>query len=106
MNYYSAHDSQRDLSALLEDVVRQGSSNNNDADKISNAVDKLDYIGQIESWNKYQSILDKIEEKCKRTNGDIILQRNVRHNVKILDDVSIAFLSVMGLTALMVMIGG
>lgn len=110
MDYYSAQERQHYLSTLLEVVMRRGSSNNNnnndDDNNKNNVVDNLDYPGQIERWNKYQSMLDKIEDKCKQTNGDIILRRNVKHNVKILDDVSIAFLSVIGLTALMVVIGG
>ena len=104
MDYYSAQEEQHNLSTLIEDVMRQESSNNNDANR--NEGDKLDYTRQIEMWNKYQNILDKVEEKCKETNGDVILRRNIKHNVKILDDVSIAFLSVIGLTALMVIIGG
>jgi tetrahydromethanopterin S-methyltransferase subunit G len=104
MDYYSAQEEQHNLSTLIEDVVRQGSRNNNDDNR--NVGNKLDYPRQIERWNKYQNILDKVEEKCKQTNGDVILRRNIKHNVKILDDVSIAFLSVIGLTALMVIIGG
>lgn len=101
MNNHSAEERQHSLSAALEDFMRQGSSNNNDI-----VADKLDYRSQIERWNKYQNILDKIEEKCKHTKGDVILRRNIKHNVKILDDVSIAFLSVIGLTALMIIVGG
>ena len=103
MDYYSAEEQRRSLSALLEDIVGQEGSNNNNN---NNVADKLDYHGQIEKWNKYQNVLDRIEEKCKQTKGDVFLRRNVKHNVRILDDVSVAFLSVIGLTALMIIIGG
>jgi len=106
--YSAAEEAQRQsLLELLDDVVKNEDNINYDNNKNDNLIaKKLDYSRQIERWNKYQNVLDKIEDKCKQTKGDVRLNRNIKHNVKILDDVSVAFLLVIGLTALMIIVGG
>lgn len=69
-------------------------------------IAREDYGGQIEKWNAYQNMLDKVEEKCMKTNGDVILKRNIKHNVKILHDTEVALLSTFGLIALLILSGG
>src|SRR5919197_408411 len=69
-------------------------------------VDKIDYQQQIDRWNKYQELLDKIDKKCG--SKDVVgvkLARNVKHNFKVFTDVSYAGLSVIGLVALLVLWG-
>jgi hypothetical protein len=65
-------------------------------------IHPVDYNQQIERWNSYQHMLDEIGGKCEKTKGDVQLRRNVRHNVKVLDDAAVAFLSVIGLFALII----
>jgi hypothetical protein len=67
-------------------------------------VDDIDYEQQIERWNQYQELLDKIDKKCSRQAG-VRLSRNVKHNVKTFTETTIAALGFIGLTALMSMAG-
>lgn len=69
-------------------------------------IAKCDYEGQIQKWNAYQNLLDKVDEKCTKTNGDVILKRNIKHNVRILHDTEVALLSTFGLIALLILSGG
>jgi hypothetical protein len=69
-------------------------------------VAEIDYESQIERWNEYQELLDKIEVKCIKTNGDVMLRRNVKHNVKILGDTEVAILSIISLVATVIVFSG
>jgi hypothetical protein len=66
----------------------------------SQRVSVIDYEQQIDRWNKYQELLDKIDKKCGRRVG-VRLARNVKHNVKIFTDTTTAALAIIALTALM-----
>jgi hypothetical protein len=68
----------------------------------SQRVADIDYEEQIDRWNRYQELLDKIDKKCGRRVG-VRLARNARHNVKIFTDTTTAVLSIITLTALMSM---
>ena len=63
-------------------------------------VADIDYEQQIERWNKYQGLLDKIDKKCDRRVG-VRLARNVKHNVKTFTDTATAALAIIALTSLM-----
>jgi len=67
-------------------------------------VADVDYEQQIDRWNKYQEILDKVDKKCNRRAG-IRLSRNVKHNVKTFTDTATAALGIIALTALISMSG-
>ena len=67
-------------------------------------VDQIDYQQQIERWNRYQELLDKIEKRCGRHAG-VKLARNVKHNFKVFTDVSSAALAVIAVTGLMALLG-
>src|ERR671932_388792 len=58
----------------------------------------IDYERQIERWNKYQELLDKVDKKCSRRTG-VRLSRNVRHNVRTFTETATAALGVIALTA-------
>src|SRR5215210_6231038 len=70
----------------------------------SQKVADIDYEQQIDRWNKYQEILDKVDKKCDRRAG-IRLSRNVKHNVKTFTDTATAALGIIALTALISMSG-
>src|SRR5919107_975691 len=70
----------------------------------SQKVVGIDYEQQIDRWNKYQEILDKVDMKCNRRAG-VRLSRNVKHNVKIFTDTVTAALGIIALTALISMSG-
>jgi hypothetical protein len=65
---------------------------------------KVDYEQQIDRWNKYQELLDKVDKKCSRRTG-VRLSRNVRHNVKTFTDTVTAALGTIALTALVSLSG-
>jgi hypothetical protein len=66
----------------------------------------LDCHGQIERWNRYQDLLDKIDEKCLKTQGDVWLKRNIKHNVKVLTYPAIvAFLTICQVALLLIVAG-
>ncbi len=70
----------------------------------SQKVADIDYEQQIDRWNKYQELLDKVDKKCNRRAG-VRLSRNVKHNVKTFTETTIAGLGIIALTALMSMWG-
>jgi len=70
----------------------------------SQRVSDIDYEQQIDRWNSYQELLDKIDKKCGRRVG-VRLARNVKHNVKIFTDTATAALAIIALTALVSMWG-
>ncbi|MFL6522985.1 MAG: hypothetical protein ACJ71B_05840 [Nitrososphaera sp.] len=70
----------------------------------SQKVDDIDYEQQIDKWNKYQELLDKVDKKCSRRAG-VRLSRNVKHNVKTFTETTVAALGIIALTALMSMWG-
>jgi hypothetical protein len=70
----------------------------------SQRVSYIDYEQQIDRWNTYQELLDKIDNKCGRRVG-VRLARNVKHNVKTFTDTTTAALAIIALTALVSMWG-
>jgi hypothetical protein len=70
----------------------------------SQKVADMDYEQQIDRWNKYQELLDKVDKKCSRRAG-VKLSRNVRHNAKTFTDTVIASLAIIALTALVSLSG-
>src|SRR5919205_104316 len=71
---------------------------------VSQKVVDIDYEQQIDRWNKYQELLDKVDKKCSRRAG-VRLSRNVKHNVKTFTDTVIASLAIIALTALVSLSG-
>jgi hypothetical protein len=103
----------REEQKILNQLIGKG-GNGNDTDNIfqqlqsvsEQRVDEIDYQQQIDRWNKYQELLDKIDKKCG--SKDVVgvrLARNVKHNFKVFTDVSYAGLSVIGLVGLLVLWG-
>jgi hypothetical protein len=96
---------------FLEEVFNDASSNTG-GDNIfrqlkavtSQRVADIDHAQQIERWNRYQELLDKIDEKCSRQAG-VRLSRNVKHNVKIFTETAVAALGFLALTSLMSLAG-
>jgi hypothetical protein len=70
----------------------------------SQRVADIDYEQQIERWNQYQELLDKIDKKCSREAG-VRLSRNVKHNVKIFTETAVAALGILALISLMSLAG-
>ena len=70
----------------------------------SQTVAVIDYERQIDRWNQYQELLDKIDKKCSRQAG-IRLSRNVKHNVKTFTETAVAALGFLALIALMSLTG-
>jgi hypothetical protein len=70
----------------------------------SQRIADIDYEQQIDRWNKYQELLDKVDKKCSRRAG-VRLSRNVKHNVKTFTETTLAALGIIALTALMSMWG-
>jgi hypothetical protein len=97
---------------FLDDAINDISSCSNVAENIfrqleavaSQRVADIDYEQQIARWNQYQELLDKIDKKCNRQAG-IRLSRNVKHNVRIFNEMAIAVLGFIALTALTSMLG-
>ncbi len=67
---------------------------------------EADFHWQIGRWNRYQELLDRLDEKCQKTQGDVRLKRNIKHNVKVLTGAELVILSTIGLTALFLMVAG
>ncbi len=101
---YPQNNSQHEqrIKAIMGITIMEQLSNISDT---SNLVE-MDYHSQIERWNRYQDVLDKVDEKCLKTQGDVMLKRNINHNVKVLRDTEIAILSTIGLTALLLVVAG
>jgi hypothetical protein len=70
----------------------------------SQRIADIDYQQQIERWNEYQELLDKVDKKCGRQAG-VRLSRNVKHNVKTFSDTVTAALGIIALTALVSLSG-
>jgi hypothetical protein len=70
----------------------------------SQRIAAIDYEQQIERWNQYQELLDKIEKKCSRQAG-VKLSRNVKHNVKTFTETAVAALGFLALISLMSLAG-
>ena len=70
----------------------------------SQKVAGIDYEQQIDRWNKYQELLDKVDKKCSRRAG-VRLSRNVKHNVKTFTDSVTASLAIIAMTALVSLSG-
>jgi hypothetical protein len=71
---------------------------------VSQRVAVIDYERQIDRWNQYQELLDRIDKKCSRKAG-IRLSRNVKHNVKIFTETAVAALGFLALISLMSLMG-
>jgi hypothetical protein len=95
---------------FLEDVINSGSSSIGgnvlrQLKAVANQrIANVDYEQQIDRWNQYQELLDKINKKCDRQAG-VRLSRNVKHNVKTFTDTATAALGFIALTALVMMFG-
>jgi len=95
---------------FLEDVINGGGSSNGvnvfrQIKAVTNQrVADMDYEQQIDRWNQYQELLDKLNTKCDRQAG-ARLSRNVKHNVKTFTVTAIAALGFIALTALVTMFG-
>jgi len=99
------------LNLFLDNANNDSSSNNVGANILrqlkavaSQRVADIDYEQQIDRWNQYQELLDKIDKKCGTQSG-VRLSRNVKHNVKTFTETTIAALGIIALTALMSMWG-
>src|SRR5215210_2886177 len=99
------------LNLFLDSTINESSSSNSGGNIFrqlkavaSQRVANIDYEQQIDKWNKYQELLDKIDNKCSRRAG-VRLSRNVKHNVKTFTETTIAALGIIALTALMSMLG-
>jgi hypothetical protein len=100
------------LNLFLDNAVNDNSSNSSSGGNIfrqltavaNQRIADIDYEQQIARWNQYQELLDKIDKKCSRQAG-IRLSRNVKHNVKTFNEISIAALGFIALTALMSLAG-
>ncbi|MEW6603179.1 MAG: hypothetical protein AB1351_00650 [Thermoproteota archaeon] len=66
-------------------------------------VEEIDYQQQIDRWNRYQEILDKIEKMCGRDTG-VRLIRNVKHNFKRFTDDSSVAVGVIGVIGLLLLL--
>jgi hypothetical protein len=96
------------LSDVINDCRRNSSIEGNIFRQLeavaSQRVADIDYEQQIARWNEYQELLDKIDKKCNRQAG-VRLSRNVKHNLKTFNEMAIAALGFIALTALMSMVG-
>jgi hypothetical protein len=97
------------LNLFLDSTINQSSSSGGNIFQqlkalASQKVADIDHEEQIHRWNKYQELLDKVDKKCTRRTG-VTLSRNVKHNVKIFTETTIAALGIIALTALMSMWG-
>lgn len=95
---------------FLEDVINDnsGTTEGNVFHQLkavaSQRVANVDYEQQIERWNQYQELLDKIDKKCGRQAG-VRLSRNVKHNVKTFTETTVAALGFIALISLMSLVG-
>nr|MDQ3977152.1 hypothetical protein [Thermoproteota archaeon] len=100
------------LNLLLDNAINDKSSGSSIGGNIfrqlkavaSQRIIDIDYEQQIERWNQYQELLEKIDKKCSRRAG-VRLSRNVKHNVKTFTDATTAALGIIALTAIMSMWG-
>jgi hypothetical protein len=100
---------------FLEDVINGGRGSSSSSSIGGNIfrqlkavanqrVDDIDYEQQIERWNQYQELLDKIDKKCGRQAG-VRLSRNVKHNVKTFTEMAVAALGFLAMISLMSLAG-
>ncbi len=97
---------------LFLDEVFNDASSNTGGDNVfrqlkavaSQRVADIDHAQQIERWNEYQDLLDKIDKKCSRQAG-VRLSRNVKHNVKTFTETAVAALGFLALISLMSLAG-
>ena len=100
---------------FLENVINGGSSSSSGSSIGGNIflqlravanqrVADIDYEQQIERWNQYQELLDKIDKKCSREAG-VRLSRNVKHNVKTFTEMAVAALGFLAMISLMSLAG-
>ena len=98
---------------FLDNIINDSSSSNSNVGGnifrqlkgvASQRVAVIDYERQIDRWNQYQELLDKIDKKCSRQVG-ISLSRNVKHNVKTFTAMTTLALGFIALIALMSMWG-
>lgn len=67
-------------------------------------IAREDYMQQIDRWNDYQKLLDKVNEKT-RIHSDVELRRNIKTNIKIWNERSLVLICcgmTMALSALVV----
>ncbi len=93
------------INLFLDSAINGSSSSSREVDvfrQLENVANqrlaKVDYEQQIDRWNKYQELLDKVDKKCSRGAG-VRLSRNVKHNVKTFTDTVTAALGIIALTA-------
>jgi hypothetical protein len=97
---------------FLDEVFNDESSSSTGGDNVfrqlktiaSQRVADIDYEQQIERWNQYQELLDKIDKKCSRQAG-VRLSRNVKHNVKTFTETAVAALGFLAMISLMSLAG-
>jgi hypothetical protein len=97
---------------FLDEVFNDESSSSIGGDNVfrqlktiaSQRVANIDYEQQIERWNQYQELLDKLDKKCSRQAG-VRLSRNVKHNVKIFTEMAVAALGFLAMISLMSLAG-
>src|SRR5919112_3299693 len=98
------------LNLFLDSTINQSSSSSGGnvflqlKSIASQKVANVDYEQQIDRWNKYQELLDKVDKKCSTRTG-VRLSRNVRLNVKTFTDTVTAALGTIALTALISLSG-
>jgi len=98
------------VNLFLDSVINDGSSGmgQNIFRQLKNVANQrladIDYEQQIDRWNKYQELLDKVDKKCTSRAG-VRLSRNVKHNVKTFTDSVTAALGIIALTALVSLSG-
>ena len=97
---------------FLDEVLNDESSSSTGGDNVfrqlktiaSQRVANIDYEQQIERWNQYQELLDKLDKKCSRQAG-VRLSRNVKHNVKTFTEMAVAALGFLATISLMSLAG-
>jgi hypothetical protein len=97
---------------FLDEVFNDESSSSTRGDNVfrqlktiaSQRVANIDYEQQIERWNQYQELLDKLDKKCSRQAG-VRLSRNVKHNVKTFTEMAVAALGFLATISLMSLAG-
>jgi hypothetical protein len=100
------------LDEVFNDESSSSSSSSTGGDNVfrqlkaiaSQRVANIDYEQQIERWNQYQELLDKLDKKCSRQAG-VRLSRNVKHNVKTFTEMAVAALGFLAMISLMSLAG-
>jgi hypothetical protein len=101
------------LNLFLDNAVNDNSSNSSSGGNIlgqlkavtsQRVAADIDYEQQIDRWNHYQELLDKVDKKCSRRSG-VRLSRNVKHNVKTFTEMAVAALGFLAMISLMSLAG-